>query len=62
MSKADLPIRWFVIKHPVHPSWLLPAGIVAATDITTFEPFLPEDFLLPLRAIKRLSVPRHNLS
>ena len=27
MSKADLRLLWFALKHPTRPGWLLPAAI-----------------------------------
>ena len=27
MSKADLRLLWFALKHPTRPGWLLPAAV-----------------------------------
>lgn len=27
MSKADLRLLWFALKHPMRPGWLLPAAV-----------------------------------
>lgn len=27
MSKADLRLLWFALKHPTQPGWLLPAAV-----------------------------------
>lgn len=28
VSKADLRLLWFAIKHPSRPTWLLPAAVI----------------------------------
>ncbi len=37
MSKADLRLLWFALKHPHRPSWLIPASIGLA--LYAFAPF-----------------------
>jgi len=46
MSKADLRLLWFALRHPDRPAWLLPASAMLA--LYAFEPF---NFALPVLGV-----------
>jgi uncharacterized membrane protein YkvA (DUF1232 family) len=55
MSRTDLRLLWFALRHPNRPTWLLPATV--ALGFFAFEPFnfaipvlgvIDDLFLLPL--------------
>ena len=46
MSKADLALLWFAIKHPARPVWLLPSTILLALYALS-----PLNFAIPLLGI-----------
>lgn len=46
MSKADLALLWFAIKHPARPGWLLPATVILGLYALS-----PLNFAIPLLGI-----------
>lgn len=46
MSKADLGLLWFAIKHPARPGWLLPTAILLGLYALS-----PLNFAIPLLGI-----------
>jgi uncharacterized membrane protein YkvA (DUF1232 family) len=46
MSKADLRLLWFALRHPERPRWLLPVSVVLA--IYAIAPF---NFVLPVLGV-----------
>ena len=46
LSKADLALLWFAIKHPSRPVWLLPATFLLALYALS-----PLNFAIPLLGI-----------
>lgn len=43
MSKADLRLLWFALRHPSRPAWLMPAAVILL--LYALAPF---NFVLPL--------------
>ena len=46
MSKADLTLLWFAIKHPARPGWLLPSTVALALYALS-----PLNFVFPLLGV-----------
>ena len=46
MSKADLGLLWFALKHPARPAWLLPSAILLGLYALS-----PLNFAIPLLGI-----------